>query len=130
MGTRLAASYANLFMGWFEETYVYSYRLQPVIWKRYIDDIFFIWQHGESGLRQFVEHLNQCHNTIKFTMEFSPAQVNFLDITVKRTQGTKLKLETTLYCKPTDSHNYLLYSSEHPRHFTERYPLFPVPLST
>ena len=29
---------------------------------------------------------------------------------------------TNLYCKPTDSHNYLLYSSEHPRHLLNGIP--------
>ena len=42
MGTKLAPSYANIYMGWFEDTHVYPYDPQPLIWKRYIDDIFFI----------------------------------------------------------------------------------------
>ena len=29
---------------------------------------------------------------------------------------------TSLFCKPTDSHNYLLYSSEHPRHLLRGIP--------
>ena len=32
------------------------------------------------------------------------------------THETDLTVSTNLYCKPTDSHNYLLYSSEHPIH--------------
>ena len=31
-------------------------------------------------------------------------------------------MSTNLYCKPTDSHNYLLYSSEHPRHLLNGIP--------
>ena len=45
--------------------------LQPRIWWRYIDDIFFIWQHGEDSLKQFIKALNACHPTIKFTAEMS-----------------------------------------------------------
>ena len=41
MGTKLAPSYANLFMTKFEEEYVYTYPLQPKLWKRFIDDIFY-----------------------------------------------------------------------------------------
>ena len=32
------------------------------------------------------------------------------------------QIVTSLYCKPTDSHNYLLYSSEHPRHLLRGIP--------
>ena len=40
MGAKLAPSYANIFMTKFEEKYVYTYPLQPKLWRRFIDDIF------------------------------------------------------------------------------------------
>ena len=120
MGTKLAPSFANLFMGNFEETYVYIYKLQPLIWKRFIDDIFFVWTYGPDELDKFVHYLNGCHRTIKFTIETSSKSINFLDTTVKKEENGSLS--TTLYCKPTDSHNYLLYSSEHPRHILNGIP--------
>ena len=43
MGTKLAPSYAKLFMTKFEEKHVYTYPLQPKLWKRFRDDIFLIW---------------------------------------------------------------------------------------
>ena len=57
-------------------------------------------------------YLNNCHPTIKFTMEASNLQVNWLDTTVLLENG---KIEINLYFKPTDSYNYLLYSSAHPQ---------------
>ena len=42
MGTRAAPNYAVIFMNDFEEQHVYSYHLQPLVWKRYIDDIIMI----------------------------------------------------------------------------------------
>ena len=120
MGTKLAPSFANLFMGYFEDKFVYSYHLQPFIWKRFIDDIFFVWTFGQSELDNFVTYLNNCHDTIKFTLEVSCSKINFLDITINFDKdGT---VSTYLYCKPTDSHNYLLYSSEHPRHLLNGIP--------
>ena len=119
MGTKLAPSFANIFMGWFEDTHVYTYKLKPLIWKRYIDDIFMIWQYGADELKNFVKHLNSQHETIKFTEESSTQTINFLDISVTLNNG---ELTTSLYCKPTDSHNYLLYSSEHPRHLLRGIP--------
>ena len=56
--TKLAPSYANIFMGEFERLHVYLYHLQPSLWKRFIDDICFIWPHGTEELKRFVEFLN------------------------------------------------------------------------
>ena len=91
-----------------------------VCWKRFIDDIFIIWTYGEKELEKFVEYLNSKHQTIKFTQEVSKTSIDFLDITIKIDPDNSLT--TTLFCKPTDSHNYLLYSSEHPRHILKGIP--------
>ena len=114
MGTRAAPSFANLFMADFEEKHVYSYPIQPPIWLRYIDDIFLIWEKDRSELDKFMTHLNTCHHSIKFTSEISNEQINFLDTTVKFDENHKLY--TDLFCKSTDSHNYLRYDSAHPSH--------------
>ena len=42
---------------------------------------------------------------MKFTAEWSQKSVNFLDVTVSLIDG---QIETDLYAKPTDSHQYLL----------------------
>ena len=42
MGTKVAPSFANIFMAHFEDKWVYSHKTQPLIWLRYIDDIFMI----------------------------------------------------------------------------------------
>jgi len=114
MGTKVAPSLANLFMAYFEDKFVYTYPVKPTIWLRYIDDIFLIWEHGDEKFQTFLNHLNTCHQTIKFTSEISYSSVNFLDTTVLIDSSGKLY--TTLYCKPTDSHNYLSYESAHPLH--------------
>ena len=46
MGTKLAPSYANLFVTKFEEKYVYTYPQQSTLWKRFTDDTFLIWIHS------------------------------------------------------------------------------------
>ena len=110
MGTKVAPAYANTFMGWFEENHVYTYHRQPLLWKRFIDDIFVIWQHDHRELDNFISYLNSRMPSIKFEAEKSLEQVSFLDVLVKL-KGRKL--ETTLYTKPTDSHNYINYASCH-----------------
>ena len=95
-------------------------RLRPLVWWRYIDDIFMIWPYTRLELNSFLEALNSFHETIKFTSEVSATSVNFLDVTVhKDNQG---KLHTSLYTKPTDSHLYLHYSSFHPKHQKQSLP--------
>ena len=112
MGTALAPNYANLFMDRFETKALAGYPLKPLIWKRFIDDIFMIWIHGEDSLNKFIEYLNSLHETIKFTYEMSYSQIGFLDTTVKF--GNNRGLITTLYNKPTDTHLYLEHTSAHP----------------
>ena len=89
MGTKLAPSYANLFMKKFEEKYIYIYALQPILLKRFINDIFFIWPHGRELLLEFMNHLNTVQFTVKFTKEISPTEISFLDLIIY-IRGSKL----------------------------------------
>ncbi len=119
MGTKLAPSYANIFMAKFEHMYVYPSTTKFLIWWRYIDDIFTIFDCEMSEVETFIKDLNNCHPTIKFTAEISAKSINFLDATITK-NGTKLI--TKAYSKPTDAHNYLLYSSCHPHHCKQGLP--------
>ena len=65
MGLKLASPYTNLFMTKFEEKYVQTYPLHPIIWKCFIDDIFLIWPRGVEPPHDFINHLNTTsHNQI------------------------------------------------------------------
>ena len=48
MGTGAAPNYANLFMDRFETKALDNYPLKPMLWLRFINDIFMIWTHGED----------------------------------------------------------------------------------
>ena len=50
------------------------------------------------------QYLNSFHPTVKFTMEFSKEQINFLDVNSSPKEGA---LQTDLYCKSTDTHQFL-----------------------
>ena len=119
MGTKLAPSYANLFMGNFEQKALAAATHSSLIWWRYIDDIFLLWTHGEEKLNDFITYLNNLHPTIKFTSSFSYNEIPFLDVKVMLLNG---RLETDLYVKPTDKHQYLLKSSCHPSHTKQSIP--------
>ena len=51
------------------------------------------------------------HPTRKFTVDWSKTSINFIYVMVSIAEGV---IETDLYVKPTDSHQYLLPSSCHP----------------
>ena len=110
MGTKLAPSYTNLFMTKFEHNHVYTYHLQPTLWKRFIDDIFMIWPHGMDSLLEFIQHLNTVQQTIKFTSIISPTEISCLDLIIYTRDD---KLHTRLHIKSTDRHMYLNFYSEH-----------------
>ena len=101
MGTRMAPSYTNLFMAKLETSLLSRpTTLKPLVWWRYIDDIFALWMHGEETLKEFIDDLNIAHFTIKFTSEWSYTQIPFLDTLVSVKDGA---LSTDLHIKKTDT---------------------------
>ena len=78
-----------------------------------------VWTHGIDTLLEFIDNANRLHPIIKFTYSFSTETVNFLDTTVHLINN---HIETELYTKPTDPHQYLLFSSCHPRHSIQNIP--------
>ena len=65
-----------------EEEIIKEFEYKPYLWWSYIDDIFFLWEHGENKLKSFIDKINKAHPTIKFTAEWSKTSINFLDVTV------------------------------------------------
>ncbi|XP_067844434.1 uncharacterized protein [Heptranchias perlo] len=119
MGTKFAPQYANIFMHKFERDFFTAQDLQPTLYTRYIDDIFFLWTHGEESLKRLHDNINKFHPTIKLTMDYSSESVSFLDTRISIKDGY---LSTSLYRKPTDNLTMLHFSSFHPNHVKEAIP--------
>ena len=113
VGTKFALTYTYIFMDKLETDFLNTQEYLPLVWYRYIDDIFFIWTHGEEKLKFFLADLNKYHPNINFTHESNKECINFLDLKVSLLDN---KLSTDLYIEPTDRHQYLHYSSSHPDH--------------
>ena len=113
MGTRMAPTYANLYMGLLEEQLLEQTTLKPLVWFRFIDDIFFLWTFGPTKLQQFFDVCNSFDPHIKFEQTVSSTTIPFLDVQVILDNG---KIKTDLYTKPTDTHQYLNWTSCHPCH--------------
>lgn len=139
MGTIMAPPYACLTIGYLEEV-----KLFPVVlpiyfnesickhikenFKRYMDDGFTSLLKTVN-IELFLHCLNSLHPSINFTQEMSlltsendclKQQLNFLDITVILNENNTV--ETDIYYKPTNSHDYLNYNSHHANHTKENIP--------
>ena len=128
MGTKVAPTYACLFMGWLESlildnwTVKYPTYPKPYLWRRYIDDIIFIWKGEVNELEEFITHINNQHTHIKFTATYNQdtRSIPFLNMMI--TINEDGYFETDLYKKDGSVVKYLKPASCHPSHITKNIP--------
>ena len=82
MGTKMAVAFANHFMAEIETKTFSESKVKPKVWKRYIDDVFSLWDVNRKDIYLFIEQANTFHPTIKFTAEISEKEITFLDTVV------------------------------------------------
>ena len=113
MRCRCAVCLANIFLDQLETQILHSApdNLRPLLWKRFIDDIFLIWVHGRTKFQTFLKHLNSFHPTINFEGNTSEYSVDYLDTTVYLTPNGEIR--TNIFNKPTDTGLLLHFKSEH-----------------
>ena len=121
MGTPAAVVGSNLVVGYLEEK---MFRLLPQKYPndfvdfltrnyfRFIDDIFHEWL-AEFDIKGLYELINNLDPNLKFEMEEISSIANFLDISIS-IKDNEMKFD--IYYKPTNSFNYLKYTSCHPKH--------------
>ena len=66
MGTKMAVAFPNIFMAEIETNLLNQSRIKPIAWKRYIDDVFSLWDTKKENLDIFITQANTYHPTIKF----------------------------------------------------------------
>ena len=81
-----------------------SQKFKPIVWFRYMDDIFFIWTHGEQVFQKFLQELNKTHPNLKFRHESSKEKILLLDLSISLCNG---ECYTDLHIKATDCHQYV-----------------------
>ena len=116
MGTKVAVAFANIFMSVIETEIILHSSIKPLVWKRYIDDIFSLWNIDRKDIDLFLEQANNYHPTIKFTAEISDTEITYLDTCVYKGQRFKREsiLDVRTHFKPTESFQYTEFSSCHP----------------
>ena len=142
MGSKPAPDYANIFMAEFDQKILelaiskFPQSLKIKFYRRFLDDIFIIFNATTSTVHKFMDAVNQISDSIKFTIEHTTpyniqcedcekcncetsCSIPFLDTLCSIKNG---KIITDLYRKPTDRNMYLLTSSCHPAHVTTNIP--------
>ena len=116
MGTKTAVSFSVIFMADLEKRLLMASPSKPLVWKRFIDDIFSLWNISIQEVSNFVNFANTFHPTIKFTCEMSSQRAVFLDTEVFK--GPRLTthkiLDLQTHFKPTETFQYTHFSSCHP----------------
>jgi hypothetical protein len=112
MGTPFAVTAANAFMYYHErDIELYSRNLTP--YKRFIDDIFVIWEGPRETLLEFLSAINAKDERIKITYEISDSKISVLDLLLFKDSAHKT-LQYSTFQKPLNNYLYIPYESFHP----------------
>ena len=116
MGTKMAVAFAKILMASIEKEILRQSVDKPLTWKRFIDDVFCLWDANKEEIEHFIERANSYHPTIKFTAEVSQLETTFLDTIVYK--GERFEKESILdvrtHYKPTETFQCTNYNSCHP----------------
>lgn len=117
MGKVYAPALANLYMLEFDEKAMTGFKIKPLFFFRFLDDIFSIFLGTKEDILEYENYLNSLIPGIKVTLEYSKCNINFLDTMIyKLTVDGVTTLQTKVYFKPTDTHQLLHMQSFHPKH--------------
>ena len=118
MGKTYAPGLADLYLEQFDTVACQDFHIKPLLYFRFLDDIFFVWIGSLEQLKDYEVFLNQVIPGITITLNVSPISVNFLDTTVFKSNLTPngATLLTKVYFKETDTHQLLHKDSFHPHH--------------
>ena len=113
MGSKMAVVFANVFMAKIEQAILRQNKEKPLVWKRFIDNIFRLWDTKKEEI--FIAKANAYHHTIKFTAEVSEIET-FLDTTVYKGECFEKEriLDVRTHFKPTETFQYTPFNSCHP----------------
>ena len=134
MGSSFSPSFSILTVARWEDEYIYSsknpFSTRISLWGRYIDDIICAFNGDEEELEQFILYMNSTTDFLRFTAEYDVNKVNFLDLTISKSDDVGFSVEdgaqaldTTIYRKPVSRNSLLRADSNHPSHIIKNIPI-------
>ena len=103
MGSPLGPTHANAFL-----CHSLPIHFKPIIYKRYVDDIFVLFSSKEH-LQLFVDYVNKQHKCLKFTSEAE--NDNYSSFPHIKITSHNQQFKTFFYRKPTFSGVFMHYES-------------------
>jgi len=79
MGRKYAPSTANIYLKKFDHAAINLFHIHPLLYSRFLDDIFGIWPGTRSELLDFQNFLNSIIPGIKVTLTIRSQIIDFLD---------------------------------------------------
>ncbi|CAJ0941276.1 unnamed protein product [Ranitomeya imitator] len=82
IGSNVAPPYVVAYMAAFEEDNVFNhplFRQYSRTWRRFIDDIFCVWEGPVETLLLFDTYINNIWHELKFTLQHNTKNISFLD---------------------------------------------------
>ena len=112
----MAVAFSVIFIADLEKRLLTASPFKPLFWKRFIEDIFSLWNIPIKEVSEFVNFANSFHRSIKFTYEMSSERAVFLDTEVFKgpRHSTHKILDLQTHFKPTETFQYTHFSSCQP----------------
>jgi hypothetical protein len=112
MGSPLGPIFANIFLTHFENTFMKNAPVQPLFYRRYVDDTFWLLPIN-SDVNSLLTYMNSCHPNMKFTFETEKNNsLNFIGLTVSHNvSACNFGFSTKVYRKPTSTELYMNFNS-------------------
>jgi hypothetical protein len=119
MGSSISVFVANTFMLRRSRTLILKPPPQLLYLGRYIDDFIGIAVATPEEIRSFFKEVTDEHIDLTYVFTRPDEELAALDVLIKLVDG---KVSFRLYRKPTDGHQYLHWTSSHPRHLLRSLP--------
>ena len=112
MVTKMAVAFAVIFMAHVEKQPPATSPHKPLIWRKFIDDIFSVCTSPKVEINNFIDFANSFHTTIKFRHEVSSKKIVSLDTEVFQDPRliTDKILDVETHLKPTETFQYTQFS--------------------
>ena len=113
MGTPFAVTATNAFMYYLEKDVVTQFSSYLLLYKRFINDIFFIWKDPKENLLEFLSCLNNKNDRIKLRYVIDESSISFLDLFLYRNANFST-LQFSTFQKQLNKYLYIPFESFHP----------------